>query len=92
MQIIIHRGSHQIGGIATEIRTASTRILIDMGDELGMESDFISKPLSIRGVTDSNSTCGVQHTHFVILSNKISNKVVAVVCRRFKTNDEAVLV
>ena len=34
---------------------------------------------------------GVQHTHFVILSNKISNKVVAVVCRRFKTNDEAVL-
>ena len=32
------------------------------------------------------------NTHFVILSNKISNKVVAVVCRRFKTNDEAVLV
>lgn len=65
MQIIIHRGSHQIGGIATEIRTASTRILIDMGDELGMESDFISKPLSIRGVTDSNSTCdAVLFTHY----------------------------
>lgn len=32
------------------------------------------------------------NTHFVILSNKISNEVVAVVCRRFKTNDEAVLV
>ncbi len=30
--------------------------------------------------------------NFVILSNKISNKVVAIVCRRFKTNDEAVLV
>jgi hypothetical protein len=32
MQIIIHRGTHQIGGIATEIRTVSTRILIDMGE------------------------------------------------------------
>ena len=35
---------------------------------------------------------GVQHTHLVKLSNKVSNKVVAVVCRRLKTDDDAVLV
>lgn len=34
MQVIIHRGTHQIGGCATEIRTGSTRILIDFGSEL----------------------------------------------------------
>ncbi len=34
MQIIIHRGTHQIGGCATEIRNGSTRILIDFGAEL----------------------------------------------------------
>lgn len=33
----------------------------------------------------------VGHTHFVIRSDKIPCKVVAIVCRRFKTNDEAVL-
>lgn len=34
MEIIIHRGTHQIGGCATEIRSAHTRILIDFGSEL----------------------------------------------------------
>lgn len=33
----------------------------------------------------------VVHTHFVIRSDKIPCKVVAIVCCRFKTNDEAVL-
>lgn len=31
---MIHRGTHQIGGCATEIRSARTRILIDFGSEL----------------------------------------------------------
>jgi len=35
---------------------------------------------------------GVQHTHLVELSNKVSNKVVTVVCRRLKTDDDAVLI
>ena len=47
MQVIIHRGTHQIGGVATEIRTASTRVLIDMGEELGLDENFIPAPLSI---------------------------------------------
>lgn len=64
MQIIIHRGTHQIGGAATEIRTASTRILIDMGDALPTDGDTAPAPLSIPGVTDPNGSCdGVLFTH-----------------------------
>lgn len=64
MQIIIHRGTHQIGGVATEIRTTTTRILIDMGDELSLEDSFTPAPLSIPGVTDTNGNCAaVLFTH-----------------------------
>ena len=34
MEIIIHRGTHQIGGCVTEIRTDEARIIIDMGAPL----------------------------------------------------------
>lgn len=65
MQIVIHRGTHQIGGIATEIRSATTRILIDMGDELSLEKDFTPAPLSIPGMTDSDGNCeAVLLTHY----------------------------
>ncbi|PNV59399.1 MBL fold hydrolase [Clostridium sp. chh4-2] len=66
MQIIIHRGTHQIGGAATEIRTAATRILIDLGDELSINENFTSAPLSIPGVTDTNGSCAAAlftHNH-----------------------------
>lgn len=42
MKIKIHRGTHQIGGIAAEISTDNTRIIIDMGDELSLDPDFRS--------------------------------------------------
>lgn len=62
---MIHRGTHQIGGIATEIRTENTRILIDMGDELSLDTDFVSSPLNIPGVTDANEKCdAVFFTHY----------------------------
>lgn len=65
MKICIHRVTHQIGGIATEISTAKTRIIIDMGDELSLDPDFHSAPLNIRGVTDSNGHCdAVLFTHY----------------------------
>ena len=65
MQIIIHRGTHQIGGVATEIRTSTTRILIDIGEELGNEDNFIPAPLSIPGVTDANGNCdALLFTHY----------------------------
>ena len=57
MKLCIHRGTHQIGGIAAEISTASTRILIDMGDELSLDPNFVSAPLNIPGVTDGNGHC-----------------------------------
>lgn len=65
MKIIIHRGSHQIGGIAVEIKTDSTRIIIDMGDELTMDNSYMPKPLNISGVTDENGKCdAVLFTHY----------------------------
>ena len=65
MKLCIHRGTHQIGGIAAEISTASTRILIDMGDELSLDPNFVSSPLNIPGVTDGNGHCdAVLFTHY----------------------------
>ena len=65
MKLCIHRGTHQIGGIAAEISTASTRILIDMGDELSLDPNFVSAPLNIPGVTDANGHCNaVLVTHY----------------------------
>jgi len=65
MKLCIHRRTHQIGGIAAEISTASTRILIDMGDELSLDPNFVSAPLHIPGVTDANGRCdAVLFTHY----------------------------
>lgn len=65
MKLCIHRGTRQIGGIAAEISIASTRILIDMGDELSLDPNFVSAPLNIPGVTDGNGHCdAVLFTHY----------------------------
>lgn len=65
MKVIIHRGTHRIGGIATEISTEKTRILIDMGEEISMDPNFVPSPLHIPGVTDDNGTCdAVFFTHY----------------------------
>ena len=34
MEIIIHRGAHQIGGCITEIKSDNAKILIDLGANL----------------------------------------------------------
>lgn len=54
MEIIIHRGTHQIGGIATEIKTEKTSVIIDLGSELGLGEDFVPEELHIPGVTDKD--------------------------------------
>lgn len=65
MKLCIHRGTHQISGIAAEISTTSTRILMDMGDELSLDPNFVSAPLNIPGVTDGNGHCdAVLFTHY----------------------------
>ena len=57
MEVIIHRGTHQIGGCATEYRTKTTRIFIDFGAELDSEN---AKPFDIVGVTKGKTK---SHTH-----------------------------
>lgn len=65
MKVIVHRGTHQIGGVATEIKTEKTRIIVDMGEELGLDADFVPQPLSIGGVTDSDVACdAILITHY----------------------------
>ena len=62
MDVIIHRGTHQIGGCSTEYRTKNTRILIDFGAELDSES---AEPFDIEGVTKGKSDCdAVFFTHY----------------------------
>ena len=62
MKITIHRGTRQIGGCATEIRTDTTRIFIDFGAELDPET---ASRLEIDGVTEGISRCdGVFFTHY----------------------------
>lgn len=62
MNITIHRGTHQIGGCATEIQTDTTRIFIDFGAELDTET---ASPLAIDGVTDGVTRCnGIFFTHY----------------------------
>ena len=53
MKIIIHRGTLQVGGVATEIRKDNSRIIIDMGDELSVDPDFVPAPFNIPGVSDN---------------------------------------
>ena len=66
MKVIIHRGTHQIGGCITEIRTEKTRIFIDLGSELPDENGNNKKEtLEIEGVTKGNINCdGILFTHY----------------------------
>lgn len=66
MQIIIHRGTHQIGGCAAEIRTDSARILIDFGAELpDAEGNVSLDTLKINGLNCGKADFdGVFLTHY----------------------------
>ncbi|MDF2586411.1 MAG: hypothetical protein K0S41_252 [Anaerocolumna sp.] len=62
--IVIHRGTNQIGGCVTEIKTENHRIFVDFGEELpGTESD--SHELKIDGLNYVGKKCdGVFFTHY----------------------------
>ena len=65
MNIIIHRGTHQIGGSAIEISTKSTRIMLDFGNELSLDEKYIPKNLDIEGVTAGVPNCdGIVISHY----------------------------
>ncbi len=54
MQLIIHRGTHEIGGTCVEITTNKTRILVDFGIPLVMaeRKPFDAKTLQNRSISD----------------------------------------
>lgn len=65
MQIRIYRGTHRIGGCVTEIKTNTSRIIIDMGEELPSAIKTEHSPLEIDGVTSGNPDCNaVLITHY----------------------------
>ena len=65
MNIIIHRGTHQIGGSAIEISTASTRIVLDFGNELSLDEKYTPISLDIDGVTKAIPDCdGIVISHY----------------------------
>lgn len=66
MNIIVHRGTNQIGGCITEIQTKTTRIIIDMGLELPDEEGNVDEePLLLDGITKGEKNCdAVFFTHY----------------------------
>ena len=65
MNIIIHRGTHQIGGSVIEISTKSTRIVLDFGNELSLDEKYTSINLDINGVTRGIPDCdGIVISHY----------------------------
>lgn len=65
MQIKVHRGTHQIGGCITEIKTAAARIIIDIGAELPRADKDGNTAFDIDGVTQGKPDCdAVFITHY----------------------------
>ncbi len=63
MTIIIHRGTNQIGGCVTEIKTDNARIFVDMGDELPSYEGIGN--FEIDGLTSGKVNCdAVFITHY----------------------------
>lgn len=67
MKITIHRGLNQIGGCITEIATATTRILIDLGqnlpDNLGVSNDKLATSANIAELTSGVNAIIYTHYH-----------------------------
>lgn len=62
MNITIHRGTNQIGGILTEIATETTKIFIDCGAELPAP-DLKPNPINIAEITKNADAIFITHTH-----------------------------
>ena len=64
--IVIHRGTQQIGGCITEIRTASSRVFIDIGENLPRDGEYARMPY-VKGLTDEckeETEKGLLLTHY----------------------------
>lgn len=62
MNITIHRGTNQIGGILTEISTDTTKIFIDCGAELP-DPNLKPNPLNVAEITKGANAIFITHTH-----------------------------
>lgn len=75
MEIIIHRGTHQIGGCVTEIKTEEARIVIDMGTPLPgskTEDEFDvteENVIALPGVTDASDRDDVKPCDGVFITH-----------------------
>ena len=65
MTLTVHRGTRQIGGCVTELRTGTTRIFLDLGSPLpGPNGAVPEEAMSLPGVTAPGASCqGVFFTH-----------------------------
>ena len=65
MTITIHRGTKQIGGCITEIATANTRILIDLGSNLPGNDDEVDEFASKEAVAQlTKGVNAIFYTHY----------------------------
>lgn len=66
MEVIVHRGTRQIGGCVTEVRTAATRIILDFGSDLPPEPRALGpEPLRVEGVNCGQPRCdAVLFSHY----------------------------
>lgn len=81
-EFIIHRGSHQIGGMCAEVRTETSRVIIDMGTNLpGNASTAISDRELLESIFENTSTLkAILFTHYHgdhigIIDDLIENKI-----------------
>lgn len=67
MEVRIHRGTHQIGGIVAEYLSGDTRIFVDFGSELpGAGGVITPETMRVEGVTEGPPRCDAiffTHTH-----------------------------
>ena len=63
MKIIIHRGTHQIGGCVTEIKSGGKRILIDVGSNLSDNDELESTQVDIAKITKRCDGVFITHYH-----------------------------
>ena len=82
MDIIVHRGTHQIGGCVTEIRSKKgTRIAIDIGENLPSINEKENIELNVAGLTNNSeppfNAVIITHYHgdHIGLYNKVLNEI-----------------
>ena len=64
MEITIYRGSHQIGGTCIELRSGSSRLLLDLGMPLNDKDgkDFVGDPLKGKQVGDTKDISSLKES------------------------------